>query len=355
MARVELLVTVDKIVSSNLQPVSGASVQVNVRSTGSPSTVYSAETGGTTVSNPLVTDANGRVNGWVDEGSYVLGVSGSGITSYNQPYEAVRGDMSIAIPGTRVNTNTMPGDRLTDASVTAAKIATGTILGKHLSESALPLGTIIAYWVPAKPGGGYAVPNGWAVLNGQALGPTSHDFPGGGTITLPNLIGAGLRGADPSVAYGATNGVNAVSGANTANLSHQHDMQHYHLIPQHVHGVPDHLHYMYHGHSAWVPDHAHTIPTTKMNTGTSTVTAGLASASTYGFGGVGIGTDAGSRVWTDGADRSLTTNSQSGGTNTNWLSDTGMGTLTGAGGNSAFDNRALGVGALYLIKVKNTV
>src|SRR4051812_1169580 len=116
MARVELLVTVDKIVSSNLQPASGASVQVSVRSTGSPSTVYAAETGGTTVSNPLVTDANGRVNGWVDEGSYILGISGSGITSYNQPYEATRGDMSIAIPGTRVNTNTMPGDRLTDAS-----------------------------------------------------------------------------------------------------------------------------------------------------------------------------------------------------------------------------------------------
>src|SRR3954470_811028 len=106
IARVELLATVDKIVSSNLQQVSGASVQVNVRATGSPATVYAGETGGTTVSNPLVTDANGRVNGWVDEGSYVLAISGSGITSYNQPYEAVRGSIQTAFPGDRVVTNT---------------------------------------------------------------------------------------------------------------------------------------------------------------------------------------------------------------------------------------------------------
>jgi hypothetical protein len=355
MARVELLATVDKIVSSNLQPVSGASVQVNVRSTGSPTTVYSGETGGTTVSNPLVTDANGRVNGWVDEGSYILGISGSGITSYNQPYEAVRGDLSIAIPGTRVNTNTMPGDRLTDASITGAKIATGAILGKHLSESALPLGTIIAYWVPSKPGGGYAVPNGWAVMNGQALGPTSHDFPGGGTITLPNLINAALRGADPTTAYGATNGVNALSGVNTVNLSHQHDMQHYHLIPAHSHHVMDHTHYMYHGHSAWIPDHTHGLPVSKSGTpGGSISFATLGGTGTYGFGGVGVGTDAGSRQWTDG-NGGIYTDNQTGGTGTNWLTDSGFSSLTAAGGNTTHDNRPAGVGVLFLIKVKNSV
>lgn len=350
MARIELLVTVDKIVSSNLQPVSGASVQVNTRSTGSPATVYAGETGGTTVSNPLVTDSNGRVNGWVDEGSYVLGISGSGITSYNQPYEAVRGDMSLAIPGTRVNTNTMPGDRLTNASVDGTKIANGAILGKHLSEGALPLGTVISYWVPAKPGGGYVIPTGWAVANGQVLSAGTHDFPGGGSVTLPNLIGKIISGADPAVAYGAANGVNTQQGANTVDISHVHSIQHSHTIPAHTHGVPDHLHYMSHTHTAWVPDHAHTIPTTKASFGGGTVGITINSSGTYGFGGVAISTDAGDRSYTSGADRSLTTNSQSGGTSTNTLDAN-----SGAGGSTTHDNRQASVGMLVLIKVRNTV
>ena len=140
MARVELLVTVDKIVSSNLQPVSGASVLVKLRSTGNPVTVYADETTGTTVSNPLVTDANGRVNGWVDEGSLVLTISGSGITTYNQPYEAARADQLVSINGARVTSNTMPGSSIADASIPNTKLAQGAVLGKHLAESAMPLG-----------------------------------------------------------------------------------------------------------------------------------------------------------------------------------------------------------------------
>lgn len=362
MARVELLVTVDKIVSSNLQPVSGASVQVNVRSTGSPATVYAGETGGTTVSNPLVTDANGRVNGWVDEGSYVLGISGSGITSYNQPYEATRGDMSIAIPGSRVNVNTLPGDRLTDASVTAAKIANGAILGKHLSEGALPLGTVVQYWVPTKPGGGYAIPNGWAVMNGQVLGVGSHDFPGGGSVQLPNMIDRYARGTDPAVAYVAYSGgvhasgagMNGAQGANTVDISHVHNIQHYHLIPGHSHHVMNHQHYMHHGHSAWVPDHGHGLSVTKASFGGSTVGITVNSSGTYGFGGVGIGTDAGNRHYTDG-NNGIYTDSQSGGTNTNWLSDSGFTVNSGSGGSASHDNRSLSVGLLFIIKVRNTV
>jgi hypothetical protein len=351
MARVELLVTVDKIVTSNLQPVSGGSVQVNVRSTGTPATVYAAETGGTTVSNPLVTDAQGRVNGWVDEESYVLNISGSGITSYNQPYEAVRGSLQVAFPGDKLAVNTMPGDRILNASIPNTKLANGAVLGKHLSEGALPLGAIISYWVPAKPGGGYAVPDGWAVCNGQALGPGSHDFVGGGTVTLPNLIDKVPRGTDPTVAYNAVGGMNALAGANTLNLAHTHTIAHTHNIAAHSHTVTDHLHYVDHSHSAWVPDHAHGLPYTIAPTGSGNKVIVLNGTGTYGFGGVGIGTSGSSAPWSGAADRALVTTSQSGGTITGASNTADSGSSLGA----ATDTRNASVGVLYLIKVKNTV
>lgn len=356
MARVELLVTVDKIVSSNLQPVSGASVLVKLRSTGNPVTVYAAETGGTTVSNPLVTDANGRVNGWVDEASLVLTISGSGITTYNQPYEASRADELVTINGARISTGTVNGSAITDNTIGSAKLSSGAVLGRHLSEGALPLGTVIALWLPSKPGGGYAIPTGWALCNGQSLTAGQHDFVGGGTITLPNLVDKVLRGADATAAYNATpNGMNSAAGANVVDISHVHNIQHYHLIPAHSHQIQDHSHYMYHAHSAWVPDHSHGIPLTKANPGSvNAIIAPLNGGNTYGFGGVGIGTDAGNRYYTDGAGN-LSTINQSGGTNTNWLSDSGFSVNSGSGGSTTFDNRAASVGVLYICKVRNTV
>jgi hypothetical protein len=357
MARVELLVTVDKLLtdadlaSQYLSPVSGASVQVNVRAGGSPATVYAAETGGTTVSNPLVTDAQGRVNGWVDEGSYVLNISGSGITSYNQPYEAVRGDEVAAINGARVITNTMPGTSILSDSIPNTKLAAGAVLGKHLSEGALPLGTIIAYWVPSKPGGGYAVPDGWAVCNGQSLGPAAHNFPGGGTIQLPNLIDKVPRGTDPTLAYGGSAGMNAAIGSNTLNLAHTHAIPHTHNIAAHSHVVQSHTHGMDHTHTAWVPDHSHWVHAAKYsaNNGTHYSFLGVSNQTTGGFGGVTIGTS-GASIANTGAS-APSTSSQTGGTVTD-----GVNTANSASALSAStDIRDASVGVLYLIKVKNTV
>lgn len=88
------------VLASTGAPVSGASVQVNLRGAGA-ATVYAAETGGTTSANPILTDANGRIEGWLEEGSYDLVVSGTGLTTYTQPFEAVRGSNS---PGKIVTT-----------------------------------------------------------------------------------------------------------------------------------------------------------------------------------------------------------------------------------------------------------
>jgi hypothetical protein len=115
MSRVEIPLAVTK--TSDGSAVSGASVQVNLRS-GGPATVYSAETGPTTLSNPLTTTAEGRIEGWVDEGSYNLQVSGGTITSYTQAWDAVRGDgVSRYVAGSVDST------ALADGSVTAPKIS----------------------------------------------------------------------------------------------------------------------------------------------------------------------------------------------------------------------------------------
>jgi peptidoglycan/xylan/chitin deacetylase (PgdA/CDA1 family) len=86
VARVEIGEVVQDITG---QIIGGASVQVNVRG-GGAATVYSAETGGVTLANPLLTDANGRIEGWLEEGSYDLVVSHSGV-SYTQRFEASAG------------------------------------------------------------------------------------------------------------------------------------------------------------------------------------------------------------------------------------------------------------------------
>lgn len=88
MARVEISVAVAH--SSPLTPSVGLSVQVNYRS-GAAATVYAAATGATMLDNPLTTDAAGRIEGWLEEGSYDLVVSGTGFDTYTQPFEAVSG------------------------------------------------------------------------------------------------------------------------------------------------------------------------------------------------------------------------------------------------------------------------
>jgi hypothetical protein len=90
MARVEIANTVQRPTG---EAVRNATVQVNLRN-GAAATVYADEVSGATISNPLTTDVSGRIEGWVNEGSYDLVVSAPGLTSYTQKFEAVRGDAS---------------------------------------------------------------------------------------------------------------------------------------------------------------------------------------------------------------------------------------------------------------------
>lgn len=63
-------------------------VTVRKRSDNSLATLYQAETGGTTLGNPLAGDSLGRASAYVDRGAYNVAVSGTGITPYTVPFDA---------------------------------------------------------------------------------------------------------------------------------------------------------------------------------------------------------------------------------------------------------------------------
>lgn len=137
--------------------LSGASVLVNTRGSGA-ATIYAAETGSGTLPNPLTTGAEGRIDGWLDEGSYDLVISGATIATYLQPLEVVRGD-GVG----RIATNAVPTAALQNASVTYAKLAA------DVTTNLLPSGTIAMF-------AGSSAPAGWALCDGTAYNGTLSQY-----------------------------------------------------------------------------------------------------------------------------------------------------------------------------------
>lgn len=142
MARAEIpFAVLDSVTGA---AVAGASIQVNIRG-GGPATVFAAETGASTTANPLTTGAGGRIDGWLDEGSYNLQVSGGSITSYTQPIEVVRGD---------------------GVGRYAAGSITSTALATTLVQALLPAGAVL-------PFAGTGTPAGFLLAQGQTVNRTT--------------------------------------------------------------------------------------------------------------------------------------------------------------------------------------
>lgn len=94
MARVEIPWTV---LDENSRPLSGVAVSVTDRATGDPVTVYSGETGGATTSP--VSDALGRIAGWVPPGAYLLTPAGGDAVAF----DAVSGQAQAPVFRTAIN------------------------------------------------------------------------------------------------------------------------------------------------------------------------------------------------------------------------------------------------------------
>lgn len=138
MARAKIPITV---LGSDGRPLAGATVTVRKRSDQSNATVYSAETGGGTLANPLTSDASGRVGGWLDRGAFEAVISGTGITTYIEPVDAAPAS---------------------DQGIDTGWLADDAASGPKVADSALPIGVLV-------PFAGAASPNSdWLLCDGSA-------------------------------------------------------------------------------------------------------------------------------------------------------------------------------------------
>jgi hypothetical protein len=111
--------------------VASASVTVKSRATGINSVLYNAEVAGSIIANPTIADALGRVSVWVDPDNFTLTVSGTGITTYDIPYDGTVPDGSITTVKLPDGTVTVPKLSLTGAQAwqTLTLVAGGVVTG----------------------------------------------------------------------------------------------------------------------------------------------------------------------------------------------------------------------------------
>lgn len=347
MARVEIPLTVT---TATGDAVTNAIATVNIRG-GGVADVYSTATGGVKIPNPISADALGRINGWLDDGSYDVQIAGSGITTYVQPIDVVNGAAINLFDGGRISPGSIPTAALAGLSVVTAKIASQTITAGKLDPNVLPIGTVIEYW---RPNNSHVLPTGWLEAKGQPVTAPDHEFTGGGTIYLPDLRNKYVLGADSTKAIGTAGGVNntvggapgvsnggdnSAGGSNVADLNHQHTMAHDHGYA-HSHDTAMHQHYVQ------VADHLHSFQ------GLKKVSAAGADAPAQVYGLVyPFYTGASDRVidGVTGYDTARGTTSQSSSTTGGASNSTTTPAL-----NSTQDMRPKSYGLIHLIKVKNS-
>lgn len=149
MARVEVPVTV---IRTDGTPVNGATVAVTYRSTGATAPWYATETGGVGQTTPMTTDAQGRTTGWVERGAYNLTISGTGITTYVEPFDAAPGS-DATVDSLWLPDNAVEQRHLKDNSVGTAEVKDGEItngkIASGLDAAKLTTGTLPVARIPA--------------------------------------------------------------------------------------------------------------------------------------------------------------------------------------------------------------
>ena len=93
---------VNSVASNVGAPVAGASVQVNVQSTGAPATIYS-DNGVTVTPNPLTTDTNGAFSFYAADGRYQFVITGTNIQTQTISdillVDPLPADLPTSLPG----------------------------------------------------------------------------------------------------------------------------------------------------------------------------------------------------------------------------------------------------------------
>lgn len=181
MARVECPITV--IDTTTGVPIAGASVQIKYRSSGTNAPWYAAETGGSSSTSSLTTDANGRVDAWVDRGAYNCVISGSGITTYTESWDAIpasdNGADALWLPDNviaarHLQDGVVGPNELAAAAVTAGKIAAAAVSGSNLDSNALNAALRLASGSGLKVAAGTSTSASWGAINTSASATFTH-------------------------------------------------------------------------------------------------------------------------------------------------------------------------------------
>lgn len=120
--------------------------------------------------------------------------------------------------------------QIANASVTNAKLAGGITSDKLAAGITGAPGDFKWWW---RPNASVALPDAirWQICAGQTLGSSAHEFEGGGTIILPNLIGRTVFGMEVS-------GIGVSGGAAAINTFHSHS------VNAHTHHINGHSHFL---------------------------------------------------------------------------------------------------------------
>lgn len=243
MARVEIPISVDKLVSGNWQPANGASVQINVRGGGAAS-VYGVVSGGSPIANPLTADAEGRVTAYVEEGSYDAVISGAGVTTHTVEFEATRADSLVTIGTTKITDGGVTNVKLADNSVSTAKIIDGAVTAAKLAAGTIvPTGTILPY-------GGTTAPTGYLFCDGASYTTASQ-------TALHGVIGYAFGGSGANFNVPDMRGRTAYgkgTHADVDTLGESDGLAQSSRSPKHSHSIAGdgtHSHYMWHTHSGF--------------------------------------------------------------------------------------------------------
>lgn len=151
MARQEIPIIV---LGADGRPYAGASVFIRTSPGGADATVYQARTGGATSANPLTSDAQGRVTGWLERGDYAATISSvAGLGPWVEEFPILSaadgaGD-GLWLPDNVIITrhladDVVTGAELADNAVTAAHIAADAVGSSELANAAVDQAAVAA-------------------------------------------------------------------------------------------------------------------------------------------------------------------------------------------------------------------
>lgn len=117
--------------------------------------------------------------------------------------------------------------QLANLSVTDAKLAGGITSDKLAAGVVGYLGELMWFW---RPNSATPIPTGdFVIAAGQTLSASEHEFPGGGSIILPNMIDKMAFGVEVA-------NIGSIGGTAAINLEHIHGVNpHFHSINEHNH------------------------------------------------------------------------------------------------------------------------